>query len=116
MSALLLNITCKKNVEISYSGIIYDSLHATVKKPVAGITIELFTCDKTPENGLQCSGAYTKIADCITDAGGNFSIQKTAKQRAAWDVIYLSVPGSIYSKGTGYYKKDLPKELFMTTN
>ncbi len=114
--ASLSNLSCKKEVEISYDGIVYDSLHAKQKDPVSGITITLYTCDKTPENGLICTGAFTKIAEGTTDADGHFSIHKTAKQRAKWDVIYLSVPGSIYSTATGYYKKDLPTELYMNTN
>ena len=113
---LFLNNSCKKDVELDYNGYVYDSLHGVLKKPVAGVDISLYTCDKTPGPGLQCSGAYTKIADGTTDAQGHFSIQKSAHQRANWDVIYLSIPGSIYSTGTGYYKKDLPTELYMNTN
>jgi hypothetical protein len=110
---LFFNSNCKKNLSLDYSGTVYDSLHGKNKKPVANVNIILYTCDKTPENGLICNGAQTKIAEGTTDAHGNFSIQKTAKQRGNWDVIYISVTGAPYSQATGYYKKDLPTELYM---
>lgn len=116
ITALLLNLSCKKNVEISYEGVLYDSLYSNNKKPVSGVTISLYTCDKPPENGLICTGAFTKVAEGTTGSDGHFSIQKTARQRASWDVIYLSVPGSVYSNSIGYYKKDLPTKLYMTMN
>lgn len=110
------NTTCKKTFDISYEGIVYDSINGVHKKPVAGVVILLSACNgKIAGNYSQCNGSLYTIESATTDENGRFSIQSTTKLRS--QAFYVGIEGSQFSAANvGFALNDLPKELYKNFN
>lgn len=116
VTVLCVNTTCKKTFNISYEGIVYDSINGLNKKPVAGAVILLSACNgKIAGNYSQCNGSLYTIESATTDENGHFSIQSTTKLRS--QAFYVGLEGSQFSAANvGYSLNNLPKELYKNFN
>ena len=108
-----LNTTCKKTVNISYSGYVYDSLSSKNPKGVSGVVVLLSACNgKSSGNTSQCMGSLYTIEKATTDADGHFSIQSTTKLKN--QSFYVGIENSPYSAANiGYALSNLPTKLYM---
>jgi hypothetical protein len=108
-----LNTTCKKTVEISYEGYVYDSLSSKNPKGVGGVVILLSACNgKSSGNSSQCMGSLYTIEKATTGADGHFRIQSTTKLKN--QSFYVGIENSPYSAANiGYALSNLPTKLYM---
>jgi hypothetical protein len=108
-----LNTTCKKTVNISYSGYVYDSLSSKNPKGVGGVVVILSACNgKESGNTSQCLGSLFTIEKATTDADGHFSINTTTKVKN--QSFYVGIENSPYTAANiGYAQANLPTKLYM---
>ncbi|HRG01055.1 MAG TPA: hypothetical protein PKZ75_08065 [Bacteroidia bacterium] len=108
-----LNTTCKKTVEISYDGYVYDSLSSKNPKGVSRVVVLLSACNgKQSGYNSQCMGSLYTIEQATTDADGHFSIHSTTKLKN--QSFYVGIENSPYSAANiGYSLSNLPTKLYM---